>query len=45
MKKMIYQAPQMEAIELKLQGVLCGSGEEAGGGGEGFAPEMNDVDE
>lgn len=39
MKKIEYQAPEMEVVELKAQSVLlAGSGEEAGGGGDTFAP-------
>ena len=41
MKKIKYQAPKMEVVELKSKSVLlAGSdGETAGGGGTGFAPE------
>ncbi len=45
MKKIEYMAPEMEVVEMKYNGVLCASGEEAGGGGTGFAPEMNEADE
>ena len=42
MKKIKYQAPKMEVVELKSKSVLlAGSdGEIGGGGGEGFAPEF-----
>ena len=41
MKKIKYQAPEMEVVELKSQStLLAGSGEIGGGGGEGFAPEF-----
>lgn len=42
MKKIEYQAPEMEVVELKSQSALLagsGSGEIGGGGGQGFAPE------
>lgn len=46
MKKIEYMTPEMEIVELKSNVVLlAGSGEEAGGGGTGFAPEMQDVEE
>lgn len=47
MKKNVYQAPEMEVVELKSQSVLlAGSdGETAGGGGEGFAPEFVIMDD
>lgn len=39
MKKIEYQAPEMEVVELKSQcALLQASGEEAGGGGDTFAP-------
>ena len=37
MKKNVYQAPEMEVVEMKSQcALLAGSGEEGGGGGGGF---------
>jgi len=40
MKKDVYQAPEMEVIELKSKAVLlAGSTEETPGSGDGFAPE------
>lgn len=43
MKKIAYITPEMEVVELKLQGMLCvsGSGETPGGGSEipGEGPE------
>ena len=41
MKKDVYQAPEMEVVELKSKAVLlAGSGEEATGEGEGFSREF-----
>lgn len=37
MEKMKYEAPEMEAVELKNKvALLAGSGDEASGEGEGF---------
>jgi len=39
MKKIKYQAPEMEVVELKSQSaLLAGSGEIGGGGGDVYAP-------
>ena len=41
MKKNVYQAPEMEVVELQSKAVLlAGSGEEMGGGGGGFSREF-----
>lgn len=42
MKKIEYQAPEMEVVELKSQSTLLAgsSGEIGGGSGQGFAPEF-----
>lgn len=45
MKKFEYMAPEMEVVEMKYNGVLCASDEEAGGGGTGFAPELDEIEE
>lgn len=40
MKKNVYQAPEMEVVELKSQSALLqSSGETGGGGGHAFSPE------
>ena len=45
MKKIEYMAPMMEIVEMKYNKILMASGEEAGGGGTGHAPAMDDIDE
>lgn len=41
MKKDVYQAPEMEVVELKSKAVLlAGSTEETPGGGDGFSREF-----
>ena len=46
MKKIEYMTPEMEVVELKSKvTLLAGSTEEAGGGGTGHAPAMDDVEE
>lgn len=46
MKKNVYQAPEMEVVELKSQSaLLAGSGEIGGGGGTGHAPEFVIMDD
>lgn len=40
MKKIEYQAPEMEVVEMKAQSALLqASGEIGGGGGHAFSPE------
>lgn len=43
MKKIEYKTPEMVVITMRSEGMLCASvGEETiGGGGGGFAPELN----
>ena len=47
--KKTYMKPQMEAIEVKLQGMIANSPEDPGykgsGGGGGDAPAMSDFEE
>ncbi|MBQ4388145.1 MAG: hypothetical protein II822_11165 [Prevotella sp.] len=46
MKKIEYQAPEMEVIEMMIeQPLLDASGEHAGGTGTGHAPELGEFDE
>ena len=45
MKKIEYMAPEMEIVELKSNVTLLAGSETAGGGGGGFAPKMDDIDE
>ncbi|MBQ8463853.1 MAG: hypothetical protein IJ544_07050 [Prevotella sp.] len=46
MEKIAYQAPEMVVVELKYESPLLDtSGETAGGGSTGFAPEMGEIEE
>ena len=47
MKQKTYVKPQMEAVEIKMQGMIAASdpGYGGGGGGGGNAPIMPDFDE
>ena len=47
MKKIEYQAPEMEVITMTIEKPLLdvSSGNIAGGGGHGHAPEMGEFDE
>ena len=45
MKKIAYVAPEMEIVELKSKVTLLAGSEIGGGGADGFAPKMDDVDE